>query len=587
MLAPIMGEADAAPTTEVPIDTQPTVARRAARAAGAIVIALLFAASSLFLFTRNNDFPLSYHPDEDGKVAQVVSPTAERNFHHPLLLVESAELARRWSGVSIDDARGVAIAGRWASATLASVGVFAAALLGYVAARWIGLAIVGTTIALCPPLLVYAHYLKEDAALISGLAVTTLGVGLMFATRRLSAQLGATLVLALGCAIAVSGKFVGAAAVVPALLAVVIAPLARWWQWPLRLVLFAAVSVAAAVAINARAFEDPWHLQYKREATSVFEWEYAHGTTGHSGVALPVPNAFAIRVAVGEMMPHLWAIAAIGGALLLGLAIRRRRWPISRAAIVYATLPITFGLVLAHNTIPFERYGLPITFFAYLLAGLMSAAGLAALAREFPRVGISLAALTVVAVGVAQGTRCLDFDRRFRDDSRQRLREWAAVNIPRGANVIADWYADLYEAGDPWRFPDQANLRLRLLNQGYAAGNGQSLDGLARRGVRYVIAVRSTFGRFLVDGIEPIEKGSGDWLLRTQTFYRELFDRGELVWSSIPNPPMNGYVDPEIRVYCIDALRPSNLPPPPPTPMERWVKEMERRRQAAATRPRQ
>lgn len=569
------------PTPLVPGE-EATPLQRFVGAAFATIVAMWLAAASFALFTRNNDFPISYHPDEDGKVEQLVSPTSERNFRHPLMLLETAQLALHLKDVSPGDGRAVAIAGRSASAFLASVGVFACALLGYAIAGWIGLAIVGPTVALCPPLLVYAHYLKEDASLVGGLAVATLGVGLVLSTSRALPQLGATLVLGVGCAMAASGKYVGAAAAAPALLAVLIAPLASWWQWPTRLVLFVAVTVAAAVAINFRAFEDPWHLTLKPVVESQFDWEYTHGTTGHSGVALPVPNAFVLRVARGEVMPHLWAMALVGGLLLIALVVRDRRWPISRVAIAMAALPATFAVVLSHNTIPFERYALPITFFAYVLAALLIAAAIARLARDHRRSALVAAALTATVIVVAQGRRCLDFDRRFADDSRQRLREWLAANAPPGSIVVADWFSNLHQEPDNWRFPGRPEPRIRLrMNSGYAAGGaGSSLEAMAANGVRYVVAVRTTYSRFFAEGIQTIDPSNNDWLKRTQHFYNDLFDRGDLVWSNLPNPVANGYVDPEIRVYKIDRLRPSNLPPPPPTPLERWAREMERRRRA-------
>ena len=57
--------------------------------------ALFLAILSLWVFTRNNDFPLDYHPDERGKVLQLIDPTHTRNFNHPLLMLEAAAAVRR------------------------------------------------------------------------------------------------------------------------------------------------------------------------------------------------------------------------------------------------------------------------------------------------------------------------------------------------------------------------------------------------------------------------------------------------------------------------------------------------------------
>ena len=82
----------------------------------ALLIALAMASVSFHLFTRNNDFPLNYHPDEWTKVEQIASFRQYRNANHPLLMLESANLARQWSNVSRNDELAVAVVGRNTSA---------------------------------------------------------------------------------------------------------------------------------------------------------------------------------------------------------------------------------------------------------------------------------------------------------------------------------------------------------------------------------------------------------------------------------------------------------------------------------------
>ena len=48
-------------------------------------MAVVIFLGSFVLFTRHNDFPYSYHPDESGKTGQVIK--GSRNYHHPLLLL--------------------------------------------------------------------------------------------------------------------------------------------------------------------------------------------------------------------------------------------------------------------------------------------------------------------------------------------------------------------------------------------------------------------------------------------------------------------------------------------------------------------
>jgi hypothetical protein len=160
-------------------------------------LALLLASASLWMFTRNNDFPLDYHPDEPGKVAQLMHPAQIRNFNHPLLMLEAANVVRIGLGVHNDE-RAIAIAGRWTSAALAAIAVFALAIAGYFCAGYQGLLMCGAMAALCPALDVYAHFFKEDTALLAGLAVALAGAGRLVGTNHRSAQCARLLSWALG-----------------------------------------------------------------------------------------------------------------------------------------------------------------------------------------------------------------------------------------------------------------------------------------------------------------------------------------------------------------------------------------------------
>src|SRR5262245_10727789 len=66
-----------------------------------LALALAMGRTALWLYTRNNDFPLSYHPDESGKVAQLIG-SMSWNFKHPLLMLEATNLAMQHYQVSGD-----------------------------------------------------------------------------------------------------------------------------------------------------------------------------------------------------------------------------------------------------------------------------------------------------------------------------------------------------------------------------------------------------------------------------------------------------------------------------------------------------
>src|SRR5438093_9976146 len=73
--------------------------------------ALLFALC-LTLYTRENNFPFFYHPDEPNKTRQVIQ--GDWNFHHPMLLLTTAKVVTDLFGVPKDDQH-IVVAGRWIS----------------------------------------------------------------------------------------------------------------------------------------------------------------------------------------------------------------------------------------------------------------------------------------------------------------------------------------------------------------------------------------------------------------------------------------------------------------------------------------
>ena len=105
--------------------------------------------------------------------------------------------------------------GRSFSAACAGGSVIALSLLGFALNGWIGLVAVAVIVGLCPPLLVHAHYLKEDTALVLGFALTALA-GHNFVQRcreegpRRWRYVRPALFLGAAAGIAVSSKYLGA-----------------------------------------------------------------------------------------------------------------------------------------------------------------------------------------------------------------------------------------------------------------------------------------------------------------------------------------------------------------------------------------
>ena len=82
--------------------------------------------ATLVLHTRHNTFPFYYHPDEPGKVEQVLG-MRPWNFHHPMLLLSTTKLIAS----SARTEQTVVETGRWVSAAFTAGAVVALSLLGY------------------------------------------------------------------------------------------------------------------------------------------------------------------------------------------------------------------------------------------------------------------------------------------------------------------------------------------------------------------------------------------------------------------------------------------------------------------------
>src|SRR2546423_45548 len=160
--------------TLAPLQVEPGAQTRAPhalhpllRALFALIIAIVTFQTLLWLYTRHNQQPMRYHPDERGKGEQVIEDS--RNWHHPTMLLDTTATAVRWFKVDDSETENVVIAGRWVSAAFAAIFVVAVSFIGYIEAGWWGMLLVALIAGLSPSVQAHAHYLKEDTALLAGL----------------------------------------------------------------------------------------------------------------------------------------------------------------------------------------------------------------------------------------------------------------------------------------------------------------------------------------------------------------------------------------------------------------------------------
>lgn len=506
------------------------------RCVAAVVLLATFA-GCLWMYTKDNAFPINYHPDEGGKVMQVMSASERRNFNHPQLLLEATEWAMHFLDTPADP-QAVVVVGRTVSGVFTAWAVVALALCGYLAVGLPGLIAVAPAVALCPFLLAYSHSMKEDAALGFGCAMAVLGARLTWDWgRRPVLQWAAVVALALGVALAMSAKYVGAVAVVVAIPALLFAPRTGLQAALLRPVVFVSWLLLFVITINHRALGD---LEVFVEG---LERETEHSQEGHFGLTMDQPNLFALDVAKDyTSAPAQWMLA-VGG--LLALLWWRRRYGVGwdRSVWLFA---IAFLVALSYGVIPMARYALPVVVLGALLSGIGAARLGQFVGRPWARWGAPVAFAVVTCAW--QVRTCADYVRQFADDSRQNLRTFI-LNDPgmAGASVLAESYTAL--GGQAYDGTDDGLSRRVRVDERMFAGNVGSLANARRMGYTHVAVADFAYGRFLDPHTFPVP-AFRDGYNQQRWFYHELF-KLEPIWSQVTSRPTSAYTNPKIRLYDI------------------------------------
>lgn len=526
--------------------------------AGALLGCLFLACVTLY--SRFNDFPYFYHGDEIGKVEQVLDMDHKLNFNHPLLLLKASRAILDWTHPPADP-QSVVEAGRTASAVLAALAVVFLALTGYLCRGLAGLGFVALTTGLCPSLLLYAHYMKEDAALMLGVSMTLCaGVWLTRVSGR-HLQWVAWVALGGACGVAASGKYVGIATAGLLGMVAILVPATGWRSHAARLAVACVAMTAVVLIVNHDAFESWRLLKLNRIAAGSLKTAFDHGMEGHSEITMRQPNTFVFSVLAREITPVAWI-----GMCLFPLAFARRVPGFRQAAGLISASFFLWILVLSFNTIPFHRYILPCVVQGYLIAGLGFAAALAHVRTR--ALAIAAGAVFVLAVLSSQVPPCVSFTRQFADDSRQRIRDWLVSRIPPGAAIAAECYVNLEKPGDLKRFPGDASLMLTNryhLLPAFFIGDLGTLDQLRARGVQYVITTGLASERFHYPQVIPI-KGTSDVLARRRRIHHELAEMAVLLHRERAEYPTFAFTNPDISVYWIPPMRVCPGTPHRPTP---------------------
>jgi len=491
--------------------------------------ALFLAVAAGFLITFllgiwKNDFPFYYHVDEPSKARQIL--TGERNLHHPLLMLSSADLLVQM-GMVTRDAQSVTEAGRTVSAFFSAAAVALLTLTigaGFgVVAGWITALLASTHWNIFE----LAHYFKEDPSLAFGLMCTFAAIALW---RRKPGGWSA-MVMGAALALALSGKYIGVI-VLPYVIIVwfFYRPVKPWQSLALLLATLAVVFVV----INLTMFIQPDTLRasLKKETLGVLHGgEIATKGFFHGGFFKRI-----LQVSKVALFPGLLFLFIFGWKKI-------KQWPIEVTALI--SFPFFLALVLGFSQKDSGRYFLPGVF------GLCAASAvgwklwidyMATAVKNRRSLQTTTVVLALVAI-VGSGVRLYDYAEGFGQGTRERVSDWIANNLPPTVFVAQSMETKLADPAAEGResvekaFPQKLITIDRLSNKA-------TLESLKAQGVTHLVATESEWKDYLRSKKGKVREGKKDVFAQRQDFWRSVVEQAEEVWSceagkvGTHNPPI-------------------------------------------------
>lgn len=469
--------------------------------------ALVVLLAGLVWFGRDLDFNVHVHPDEPGKVRQILE--GRYNFHHPLLMLDSVRAVAAVAGA--DDYDTIMFTGRRVAVFYAALG---AALLVLVTGRLYGpwpAAAAGIFLLTSPQFFELAHYFKEDPGLVCGLALGLLAV-LLYGERP---GLRRAAVLGLAAAVAASAKYAGLIFLPFAVYAVLAA------RRPRDLAMLLGAFAGGYLLVNWPAFvsAEAWTRSMADEVDRLA----ASGATRKRDVPHPAYLEFYWRTS-----PVL--------VLLLGLHLfhlARRRHHLRPVEWIMLLLPALYLAVISCTPTVTQRYFLPVG----AIFACLSAAGLLVLLPL--RHGRWWAALALLAASAWQWPALLDSARGFAADHQSEVIRYLRTDLPAAAFVLVDDHREL--AGAPDVNP---RLERRWIKP------GESPASLRAGGLTHVVVTQRRQAEVMKDdkraaGLDDAQTDA------VREFYRQLFAQGILLreWQRGPN----GYLQASFRIYELPA----------------------------------
>jgi 4-amino-4-deoxy-L-arabinose transferase-like glycosyltransferase len=311
-----------------------------------IAIALAVAAAAVYISIA--DWPFGTHIDEVKKARYIIS--GERDFYHPILLLQLARIANVVVGYT--EPSGGLVLGRVFSGIFGGLLVFATFVLGQAVLRPATALAAAAAVAVTPLVAIHATFLKEDIYVAPAIVFAL--AALLALTERPTTRHALAVGLFLG--IAASAKYVGAI-ILPYAIITVLVTSGPNWKTRLRLTgIILVAAVAVFFAINMPAIVDPGRF------SAGLGKELNHAIEGHFDVKLPIWLTGGVFHLQRSLLPGLgWPLLILGIAgLAAPLLNPARRRPLA------VILGAAFLWYFAHEISPLkpfpnvERYMVPL-----------------------------------------------------------------------------------------------------------------------------------------------------------------------------------------------------------------------------------
>jgi Dolichyl-phosphate-mannose-protein mannosyltransferase len=444
------------------------------------------------------EFPIYWHDGELSKARQL--ETGLYNFYHPQLMLRITSVFNSIFPFE-ESTRGIVLSGRFASAAAAAT---ATAAFAAIVMRRFGLAfgiVTAIAIGMTPNVFFNAHYFKEDASLLMGIALSLLALQSV----ELNAGRDKHILLGLAIGIACSAKYIGIIMFLPAI-AMIISKRTGWANAGCMV----GASICVFVGVNAAGIFGTSSI------ANGLLIELNHVTSNHQGLrfgaSTPRSLGFFWQNTVFAFL-LLWLLG-LGHLMFRSLRLRRLQSIINFEGVIYF-MPIVILMVLQLSVTAAPRYSLPATAIVVVAAVWTSATYFVSARTRFYRA----APLSLISLGLAvtfwSFVQSVDI---VEHPPATELVNWISSNLPRDAKIAADQFSNLPTtdliAIDP--SPPIPPQSIELLQN--RAASELSIARLRAEGFSFVVLAKANYSRFF----DPYAHVISDDARARKKFYEEV-----------------------------------------------------------------